>query len=94
MTYARDLRIDGHLWRLMHLAKGFKATFVDGHSQRSAALESLSMVFRLGRYHDAAVSNVKAFNADLKLAQHCMEPYEPEHNTDMLIFAASMAGQV
>ena len=51
-------------------------------------------VSRIGRYYDAAAANVKAFNADLFLAQHCMEPYEPEHNTDMLIFSATMAGEV
>ena len=60
------------------------------------ALENIEKVSfcRIGRYHDAAVSNVKAFNADLKLAQHCMTPYEPEHNTDMLIYTAAMAGEV
>ena len=47
-----------------------------------------------GRWHDAVVANVNAFNADLKLGQHCLLPYEPEHNTDMLIYAASMGGQV
>lgn len=39
------------------------------------------------------MANVNAYNADLFFGEHCMQPYEPEHNTDMLIFAASMAGQ-
>lgn len=49
---------------------------------------------RTGKYHDAVLSNVHAYNADLVLGQHCMQPYEPEHNTDMLIFAASLGGEV
>ena len=40
------------------------------------------------------LANVNAYNADLIFGQNCMQPYEPEHNTDMLIFAANMAGQV
>ncbi len=40
------------------------------------------------------LANVNAYNADLFFGQNCMLPYEPEHNTDMLIFAANMAGQV
>ena len=51
-------------------------------------------VFRTGRYRDAVLANVNAYNADLFFGQNCMQPYEPEHNTDMLIFAANMAGQV
>lgn len=49
---------------------------------------------RTGKYHDAVLSNVHAYNADLVLGQHCMQPYEPEHNTDMLIFAASLGGEM
>ena len=48
---------------------------------------------RTGRYRDAVLANVNAYNADLHFGGNCMQPYEPEHNTDMLIFAANMAGQ-
>ena len=40
------------------------------------------------------MANINAYNADLVFGQNCLLPYEPEHNTDMLIFAASMGGQV
>lgn len=49
---------------------------------------------RTGRYNDAVLANVHAYNADLFWGQNCLQPYEPEHNTDMLIFAANMAGKV
>lgn len=61
------------------------------------ALELLSdptPLCRTGKYYDAALANINAYNADLVFGQNCLLPYEPEHNTDMLIFAASMGGQV
>ena len=49
---------------------------------------------RIGRWHDAAVSNMNAHAADAEDARHCQSPYEPEHNTDMLVYAANMGGEV
>ena len=46
------------------------------------------------QWHNAVVSNVNAYNSDLNDGTACMSPYEPEHNTDMLIYAANMAGEV
>ncbi len=46
------------------------------------------------QWHNAVVSNVNAYNADVNDGAACMSPYEPEHNTDMLIYAANMAGEV
>ena len=46
------------------------------------------------QWHNAVVSNVNAYNADVNDGAACMTPYEPEHNTDMLIYAANMAGEV
>lgn len=48
----------------------------------------------MGRYHDAVVSNLRAYEADAALARACLVPYAIEHNADMLIYAANMAGQV
>jgi hypothetical protein len=49
---------------------------------------------RIGRWHDAVVSNANAHAADVADAAHCQSPYEPEHNSDMLIYAANMGGEV
>ena len=49
---------------------------------------------RLGRYHDAAAANVAALAADRADSDACQQPYEPEHNAQMLIWAANMAGEV
>ena len=48
----------------------------------------------MGRYHDAVVASVRAYEADTALARACLAPYAIEHNADMLIYAANMAGQV
>ena len=45
------------------------------------------------QWHNAVVSNVNAYNSDVNDGAACMSPYEPEHNTDMLIYAANMAGE-
>ena len=39
-------------------------------------------------------ANIRAYKADMELIKHCMVAYGPEHNTDMLIYAAQMAGMV
>lgn len=49
---------------------------------------------RLGRYHDGVLSNVRAFEADLEDSEHCRRPYLPEHNLEMLIYAATTGGEV
>lgn len=49
---------------------------------------------RIGRWADAVTANVAAWRADVADAAACQSPYEPEHNTDMLVHAANMAGQV
>ena len=49
---------------------------------------------RIGRYHDAVAANVHAWRADVADASACQSPYEPEHNTDMLVYAANMGGEV
>ncbi|BDA50251.1 hypothetical protein COCOBI_15-3800 [Coccomyxa sp. Obi] len=48
---------------------------------------------RIGRWADAVAANVAAWRADVADAAACQSPYEPEHNTDMLVYAANMAGQ-
>lgn len=49
---------------------------------------------RLGRYRDAAAANIAALAADRADSDACQQPYEPEHNAQMLIWAANMAGEV
>jgi hypothetical protein len=49
---------------------------------------------RIGRWHDAVTANVNAWRADEADARACQAPFEPEHNTDMLIYAANMGGEV
>ncbi len=49
---------------------------------------------RVGRWKDAVTANIRAFHADMALSEKCMVAYGPEHNTDMLIYAANMAGLV
>lgn len=51
-------------------------------------------VCRMGRWKDAVTANVRAYRADMEFTKHCMISYGPEHNTDMLIYAANMAGMV
>jgi hypothetical protein len=48
---------------------------------------------RVGRYHDAVLVNFAAYSADAEAARTCLQSYIPEHNMQMLLFAASMAGQ-
>ena len=40
------------------------------------------------------LANQNAFQADLNDSRHCRAPYLPEHNLDMLIYAANMGGEV
>ena len=49
---------------------------------------------RLGLYHDGIQSNVRAFAADLEDVKQCREPYLPEHNLEMLIYSATLGGEV
>ena len=46
------------------------------------------------RWHDAVSSSNHAYVADMNDTQHCRAPYAPEHNTQMMVYAASMAGEV
>mmetsp|Transcript_9819 Transcript_9819/g.29541 ORF Transcript_9819/g.29541 Transcript_9819/m.29541 type:complete len:672 (+) Transcript_9819:193-2208(+) len=48
---------------------------------------------RVGRYNDAVLANIRAYEADLADTQACRSPYTPEHNTDMLIYSAIASGQ-
>ena len=49
---------------------------------------------RLGRYHDGVLSNVRAFQADLDDSEQSRRPYLPEHNLEMLLYAATSGGEV
>lgn len=43
---------------------------------------------------DAVEANIVAHEADLLLSKSCLKAVAPEHNVAMLVYAASMAGQV
>lgn len=43
---------------------------------------------RVGDYAGAVEVNKRAYEFDLARASHCMVPYLPEHNVNMLIYAA------
>lgn len=43
---------------------------------------------RIGEYQLAVASNVRAYNLDVSQATQCVVPYLPEHNVNMLIYAA------
>lgn len=42
----------------------------------------------MGDYAGAVEVNKRAYEFDLARASHCMVPYLPEHNVNMLIYAA------
>ncbi len=58
------------------------------------AVESTCTAYRVGRWKDAVTANIRAYKADMDYTDRCMVAYGPEHNTDMLIYAANMAGMV
>lgn len=64
------------------------------HSQGHLLHMASHTFVRLGRYHDGVLSNVRAFQADLDDSEHCRRPYLPEHNLEMLIYAATSGGEV
>lgn len=64
------------------------------HSQGHLMHMASHTFVRLGRYHDGVQANVRAFAADLDDSQHCRVPYLPEHNLEMLIYAATLGGEV
>jgi hypothetical protein len=49
---------------------------------------------RTGRYADAVLANGQALDVDIQLSRRCLQPYFPEHNIDMLLYAASMGGML
>ncbi|DBA79517.1 TPA: hypothetical protein ACH3X2_007704 [Trebouxia sp. C0005] len=64
------------------------------HSQGHLMHMASHTFVRLGRYHDGIQSNVRAFAADIEDVKQCREPYLPEHNLEMLIYSATLGGEV
>jgi len=91
--------LQGHSWARCAMVSG--AAILMRTRRRGAAPASASTrpygspaaPRRVGRYHDAVVANQAAAEADAALAAACLAPYGVEHNADMLIYAANMAGQ-
>ena len=48
---------------------------------------------RVGRYHDATLSNIKAHTSDEAYLEHNHLPYGPAHDTAFLIHAAQTSGE-
>lgn len=67
---------------------------VQQQQQRQHLSSSDLILPRVGRWKDAVTANIRAYEADMAYTDHCMVAYGPEHNTDMLIYAATMAGMV
>lgn len=51
------------------------------------------LYIRVGRWHDAVVANVDAYEADVSNSRYCLDAYLPEHNAQMLVYAAGMSGE-
>ncbi|KAI8463443.1 MAG: hypothetical protein J3K34DRAFT_526977 [Monoraphidium minutum] len=49
---------------------------------------------RAGLYKEAVDANKRAYNFDVTRSTLCVNPYLPEHNVNLLVYAASMAGQL
>lgn len=55
---------------------------------------SVRRYVRLGRWHDAVTSSQAAVAVDARDARLCQAAYFPEHNAQMLVYAANMGGEV
>ncbi|KAK9789960.1 hypothetical protein WJX73_005679 [Symbiochloris irregularis] len=72
----------------LHWSRGPWAAHM-GHLQHMPSHTFITV----GRWSDAVDANINASRADDRVVRGCMHPYEPEHNTQMLIYAANMAGR-
>lgn len=92
---------------MLLLCSRVAAALLAGRAQRSAdALAALlypqghlrhmpsHLYVRTGRYADAVLANGQALDVDIQLSHRCLQPYFPEHNIDMLLYAASMGGML
>jgi hypothetical protein len=62
------------------------------NSQNGHLLHMPSHIFvRTGRYKRAVEVNKVAYDFDLARGTHCIAPYLPEHNVNMLVYAARSA---
>lgn len=43
---------------------------------------------RVGKYKDAATVNKRAYDFDVARSSQCIAPYLPEHNINVLVYAA------
>lgn len=50
------------------------------------------VLHRVGDYSKAVAVNRAAYELDVARASHCIAPYLPEHNVNLLIYAARCAG--
>ncbi|WIA40430.1 hypothetical protein OEZ86_013787 [Tetradesmus obliquus] len=63
--------------------------------QNGHLLHMPSHIFvRTGRYAQAVAVNRAAYEHDLARGSQCITPYLPEHNVNLLVYAASMAGML
>jgi hypothetical protein len=59
------------------------------HSQDGHLLHMPSHIFvRVGQYKRAVVANKAAYDHDLARGSQCIVPYLPEHNVNLLVYAA------
>ncbi|KAF6261103.1 hypothetical protein COO60DRAFT_1699955 [Scenedesmus sp. NREL 46B-D3] len=76
-------------------ALGSAETLASLHPQNGHLLHMPSHIFvRVGQYKRAVLANKAAYDHDLARSSHCIVPYLPEHNVNLLVYAASMAGML
>lgn len=64
-------------------------TLAELNTQHGHLMHMASHVYvRIGQYKKAVAVNKAAYDFDLARGQHCMVPYLPEHNVNMLVYAA------
>lgn len=56
------------------------------------ALTPLPRGHRVGLYREAVAANKKAYDFDVTRSGLCVNPYLPEHNVNLLIYAARCGG--
>jgi hypothetical protein len=74
-------------------ALGSAETLASLQSQNGHLLHMPSHIFvRVGQYKRAVTTNKAAYDHDLARGSQCIVPYLPEHNVNLLVYAARCAG--
>jgi hypothetical protein len=70
-------------------ALGSAQTLAGLQAQNGHLLHMPSHIFvRVGQYKQAVLANKAAYDHDLTRGSQCIVPYLPEHNVNLLVYAA------